>query len=100
MRLKLFKPELKEDALCRSYSYNNVFQVGFDQLGEALDESLAKSQVISFDGESSASKIKSGTTSKRSVRQAETSNQSEACNGHIFMVLSGFCRTTEVMRIV
>ena len=82
MRLKPFKPDLK-DILCRFYPYNNnVFQVGFDQLGgtdefstDDLEERLAKSQVISFDGESS---VKPGTTSKRSVRQSETSNGSDS----------------------
>ena len=56
--------------------------MGFDQLGgtdefstDDLEERLAKSQVISFDGESS---VKSGTTSKRSVRQSETSNGSDS----------------------
>lgn len=60
------------------------YVVGFDALGgtddfstEDLEERLAKSQVITLDGEGSSSQVKSGTTSKRSVRQSESSNQSD-----------------------
>ncbi|KAJ6834305.1 thioredoxin domain-containing protein 9-like protein [Iris pallida] len=51
------------------------YVVGFDALGgtddfstEDLEERLAKSQVITMDGEGSSSQVKSGMTSKRSVR--------------------------------
>ncbi|KAJ6840361.1 thioredoxin domain-containing protein 9-like protein [Iris pallida] len=60
------------------------YVVGFDALGgtddfstEDLEERLAKSQVITMDGEGSSSQVKSGITSKRSVRQSESSNQSD-----------------------
>ncbi|XP_020264754.1 thioredoxin domain-containing protein 9 homolog [Asparagus officinalis] len=60
------------------------YVVGFDELGgtdefstEDLEERLAKCQVISYDGESSISKINSDT-SKRSVRQSEISNESDS----------------------
>ncbi|KAJ6809301.1 thioredoxin domain-containing protein 9-like protein [Iris pallida] len=60
------------------------YVVGFDALGgtddfstEDLEERLAKSQVITMDGEGSSSQVKSGMTSKRSVRQSESSNQSD-----------------------
>lgn len=65
-------------------SPRNGLQVGFDELGgtddfstEELEERLAKSQVISFEGEASSYPTKSNKT-KRSVRQAETADSSDS----------------------
>ncbi|XP_010928621.1 thioredoxin domain-containing protein 9 homolog [Elaeis guineensis] len=60
------------------------YVVGFDELGgsdefstEELEERLAKSQVIFFEGEASSHPTNPSTT-KRSVRQSETSNLSDS----------------------
>ncbi|XP_074564360.1 thioredoxin domain-containing protein 9 homolog [Curcuma longa] len=60
------------------------YVVGFDELGgtdgfstEELEERLAKSQVIVFDGEVPSHPAKSSKT-KRSVRQSETANSSDS----------------------
>ncbi|XP_058069995.1 thioredoxin domain-containing protein 9 homolog [Magnolia sinica] len=59
------------------------YVVGFDELGGTdefatgeLEERLAKSQVIIFEGESSMNQSKAPT--KRSVRQSETANSSDS----------------------
>nr|CAD1840255.1 unnamed protein product [Ananas comosus var. bracteatus] len=60
------------------------YVVGFDELGgtdefstEELEERLGKAQVIFFEGEASTKPLKSSTT-KRSVRQSETSHSSDS----------------------
>ncbi|XP_064979540.1 thioredoxin domain-containing protein 9 homolog [Musa acuminata AAA Group] len=60
------------------------YVVGFDELGgtddfstEELEERLARSQVILFDGEASSNPVKSSRT-KRSVRQSETADSSDS----------------------
>ncbi|CAL9070993.1 unnamed protein product [Musa textilis] len=60
------------------------YVVGFDELGstddfstEELEERLAKSQVILFDGEASSNPVKSRRT-KRTVRQSETAYSSDS----------------------
>ncbi|KAK1269614.1 hypothetical protein QJS04_geneDACA005201 [Acorus gramineus] len=57
------------------------YVVGFNQLGgtdeftiEELEERLAKSEVIFFEGESSMSRTKPSATTKRNVRQSENAN--------------------------
>ncbi|XP_031481710.1 thioredoxin domain-containing protein 9 homolog isoform X2 [Nymphaea colorata] len=61
------------------------YVVGFDELGgtddfstEELEERLAKSQVISFEGESSASRSTAKAANKRSVRQADKQGSSDS----------------------
>ncbi|KAJ8497299.1 hypothetical protein OPV22_007851 [Ensete ventricosum] len=60
------------------------YVAGFDELGgtddfstEELEERLAKSQVISFEGEASSYPTKSNKT-KRSVRQSKTADSSDS----------------------
>ncbi|KAF8654943.1 hypothetical protein HU200_033672 [Digitaria exilis] len=61
------------------------YVVGFDELGgkddfstEDLEERLAKSQVISLDGEGSAYASKQAAATKRSVRQSGTGDSSDS----------------------
>ncbi len=61
-----------------------MYQVGFDELGgtdefstEELEERLAKSQVISFEGESSLNPSRSGSQA-RSVRQSAKTDSSDS----------------------
>ncbi|XP_077233404.1 thioredoxin domain-containing protein 9 homolog [Tasmannia lanceolata] len=61
------------------------YVVGFDQLGgtdefstEELEERLSKSQAIIFEGESSASQLKSNSSTKRNVRQSASTNSSDS----------------------
>lgn len=63
----------------------DTFQVGFDQLGgtdefstEELEERLAKSQVIIFEGESSINQSRSNASTRRSVRQSADTNSSDS----------------------
>lgn len=67
-----------------SYLFD-TFQVGFDQLGgtdefstEELEERLAKSQVIIFEGESSINQSRSNASTRRSVRQSADTNSSDS----------------------
>lgn len=62
-----------------------MHQVGFDELGgtdefstEELEERLAKSQVIIFEGESSINQSKSNASTGRSVRQSASTNSSDS----------------------
>ncbi|XP_010271635.1 PREDICTED: thioredoxin domain-containing protein 9 homolog [Nelumbo nucifera] len=61
------------------------YVVGFDELGgtdefstEELEERLAKSQVILFEGESSVNPYKTSTSTRRSVRQSTNSDSSDS----------------------
>ncbi|RWR81434.1 thioredoxin domain-containing protein 9 [Cinnamomum micranthum f. kanehirae] len=61
------------------------YVVGFDQLGgtdefstEELEERLAKSQVIIFEGESSINQSRSNASARRSVRQSADTNSSDS----------------------
>ncbi|XP_059446003.1 thioredoxin domain-containing protein 9 homolog [Corylus avellana] len=61
------------------------YVVGFDQLGgtdefstEELEERLAKAQVIFFEGESSLNPSRSGSHSRRNVRQSAKSDSSDS----------------------
>ncbi|KAJ8651051.1 hypothetical protein MRB53_004074 [Persea americana] len=61
------------------------YVVGFDQLGgtdefstEELEERLAKSQVIIFEGESSINQSRSNASTRRSVRQSADTNSSDS----------------------
>ncbi|KAK1292213.1 hypothetical protein QJS10_CPB17g02006 [Acorus calamus] len=61
------------------------YVVGFNQLGgtdefttEELEERLAKSEVIFFEGESSMIRTKPSATTKRNVRQSENANSSDS----------------------
>ncbi|KAL4196807.1 hypothetical protein AMTRI_Chr04g185020 [Amborella trichopoda] len=61
------------------------YVVGFDELGgtdefstEELEERLAKSQVIIFEGESLVSHAGSSATTKRSVRQTANADSSDS----------------------
>ncbi|KAI4375958.1 hypothetical protein MLD38_013766 [Melastoma candidum] len=61
------------------------YVVGFDQLGgtdgfstEELEERLAKSKVISFEGESSLGSSKHGGQTRRSVRQSSTADSDDS----------------------
>lgn len=67
-----------------SYLFD-TFQVGFDQLGgtdefstEELEERLAKSQVIIFEGESSINQTRSNASTRRSVQQSADTNSSDS----------------------
>ncbi|MQL95213.1 hypothetical protein Taro_027873 [Colocasia esculenta] len=61
------------------------YVVGFDELGgtdefctQDLEERLARSQAIIFEGETSISQLKTSTRPQRSVRQSETANSSDS----------------------
>ncbi|KAK1316085.1 hypothetical protein QJS10_CPA05g00970 [Acorus calamus] len=71
--------------VCHFYRENWPCKVGFNQLGgtdefttEELEERLAKSEVIFFEGESSMSRTKPSTTTKRNVQQSENANSSDS----------------------
>nr|DAD41418.1 TPA_asm: hypothetical protein HUJ06_015741 [Nelumbo nucifera] len=74
-----------ERVVCHFYRDNWPCKVGFDELGgtdefstEELEERLAKSQVILFEGESSVNPYKTSTSTRRSVRQSTNSDSSDS----------------------
>ncbi|KAI4375957.1 hypothetical protein MLD38_013766 [Melastoma candidum] len=81
--LALIKNAKVDDYVVRDWFYNQL--VGFDQLGgtdgfstEELEERLAKSKVISFEGESSLGSSKHGGQTRRSVRQSSTADSDDS----------------------